>query len=78
MNRLESLINYYNYIDFSILSKVEILDKPIDNDAIIIFELSNILHKFRSDNYTITNEDLEYINKIKQLNYGKSKNKSTF
>ena len=73
MNRLESLINYYNYIDFSVLSKVEILDKPIDNDAIIIFELSNILHKHRSDKYIITDEDLEYINKIKQINYGTTK-----
>ena len=73
MNRLESLINYYNYIDFSVLSKVEILDKPIDNDAIIIFELSNILHNHRSDNYIITDEDLEYINKIKQINYGTTK-----
>lgn len=73
MNRLGSLINYYNYIDFSVLSKVEILDKPIDNDAIIIFELSNIIHKYRSDNYVITDEDLAYINKIKQINYGKTK-----
>ena len=72
MNILNGLLKFYDYIDFLTLSKVEILDNPINDDAKIIFELSNILHKHRKDNYNITHEDLKYINKIKQLNYGKN------
>jgi len=58
------LIEFYKYIDFNSLSKFEIKDKPINNDAELIFMVSNVLNELRKGNYTITKQDKEYFNKI--------------
>lgn len=58
------LIEFYKYIDFNSLSKFEIKDKPINNDAELIFMVSNVLNELRKGNYTITKQDKLYYKKI--------------
>ena len=58
------LIEFYKYIDFNSLSKFKIKEKPINNDAELIFMVSNVLNELRKENYTITKQDKEYFNKI--------------
>jgi hypothetical protein len=58
------LIDFYHYIDFNSLSKFEIKDKPINNDAELIFMVSNVLNELRKGNYTITKQDKLYYKKI--------------
>jgi hypothetical protein len=58
------LIEFYKHIDFNSLSKFEIKDKPINNDAELIFMVSNVLNELRKGNYTITKQDKLYYKKI--------------
>jgi hypothetical protein len=62
------LIEFYHYIDFNSLSKFEIKDKPINNDAELIFMVSNVLNELRKGNYTITKKDKLYHKKILKTN----------
>jgi hypothetical protein len=58
------LIEFYHYIDFNSLSKFEIKDKPINNDAELIFMVSNALNNARKGNYKIIKQDKLYYKKI--------------
>ncbi len=58
------LIEFYKYIDFNSLSKFEIKDKAINDDAQLIFMVANVLNELRKGNYTITKKDKLYHKKI--------------
>lgn len=63
-----SLIEFYNYIDFNSLSKFQIKEEPINDDAQLIFMVSNVLNELRKGNYTITKQDKIYYKKILKTN----------
>ena len=59
------LYDYYNYIDFNTLSKLEIKAEPKNMDAINIFALSNLMHiSNKETGKNLTQEQKNYINKI--------------
>lgn len=64
------LYEYYSFIDFDTLSKVEIKNEPINNDGSNIFALSNLMHKLIKSDTHITEQQQEYINLIID-SYGK-------
>ena len=64
------LYEYYSFIDFDTLSKVEIKNEPINSDGINIFALSNIMHKLIKSDTHITEKQQKYINLIIDT-YGK-------
>jgi hypothetical protein len=64
-----SLIEFYKYIDFNSLSKFQIKDKAINDDAQLIFMVANVLNELRKGNYEITKQDKIYYKKIIR-NYG--------